>query len=316
MARDKHSFSRLVDHLAVADETYREVDAEYFLELEKLSQVLPMSGPRRLNRRGMGESIRGPREFDPQNDDRRHINHRLSARRPDDDEHIVIEREAELRHHVYLWRDDDRRMLYASDDTLYSKKDAAEILLLAMAMHLSSNGESVGILGGRGVRNGKKVGGWLQGEIDSIVTADGSGAMPFPMRRVPRNSTVILFGDFLGRRPDDIAAGLSWLSDLGLGGHLVSVHDPEELDFKFTGQKLFKAMDGGLSVEFRRAEKKREVYQQKVRERFQAVRDVCEKNEFSFHICATDDPLSDMLLRLYGEPVETRNKRDFGVVPT
>jgi hypothetical protein len=151
MAENKmDSFYRL---LAGVDDTYKKLPINLRLQVEKISQGLTEFGPRKLHRRGVGTEFFESRDFRSDVDEPRKINARLSGRagKP-----VVIEKEAEIRQHFYLWRDPSPSMDFNSAAANYTKREAAEIMLLAFAKHLSKNEELIGILDRRGTYRGGK----------------------------------------------------------------------------------------------------------------------------------------------------------------
>jgi len=280
--------------LAGVDETYRKIPMNMRLEIEKISQGLSEFGPRKLHRRGAGTEFFESRDFRPDVDEARRINARLSARagRP-----IVIEKEAEIRQHFYLWRDSTKSMDYTSGKARYNKKQSAEIMLLAFAKHLARNEELIGILDGRGVYRGGKASEQLAHQMMNVTIMGGD--MPVVARKLPQHSTVVLFGDFL-MNPDDLAKRLGNLNGLGLTGYMVMVLDPQEIDFKFKGHMEFDGMEGEGKKAFKKTETMQALYQEKMLAHIDSLQKLCVAKSFKFILQRTDEPLHGGLMAIDG----------------
>jgi len=300
----------LYNVLSGVDQTYNQLPLSMRLEIEKISRGLSEFGPRKLRKRGVGMEFFESREFRPDVDDPRRINARLSARagKP-----IVIENEAEIRQHVYLWRDATGSMDYESDNVSYTKKQAAEIMLLSFAKHLSRNEEAVGILDRKGVFRGGSAADSLMGQLmDVAVIASDT---PVLNRKFPRHSTVVLFSDFM----TDSAAlrkNLEALNGVDLKGYMVMVLDPQEIEFDFKGHIEFAGMEGEGTERFKKAESMRDAYQEKMKAHMRDVQHLCEAKGFKFILQRTDKPLYEGLLEIYGVSAATAPRRpDVGFTP-
>jgi uncharacterized protein (DUF58 family) len=137
---------------------------------------------------------------------------------------------------VFLWRDAGPGMEYRSDRSVPTKRQRAELLLLALAALLLRGGERVAVLGGgRQPAAGRGVLPALQAALDQ--NAPLAAADP----PVPRHATLVLFGDFLGP-VDVIAAALTHAAARGAAVDLVQVLDPAEIALPFQGRVRFREM--------------------------------------------------------------------------
>jgi uncharacterized protein (DUF58 family) len=265
------------------------------VKINKITQGLSEFGPRKLRRRGIGTEFYEARDFRRESDDPRRINARLSGRagRP-----IIVEKEAEIRQHFYLWRDGSASMDFTSDDTRFTKKEASEVMLLAFAKHLAKNEELIGLLDQRGRYRGGKAANAIHNKMMSDVTVV-TGDIPNIERRLPQNSTAVLFSDFL-MDPVELAKGLERMHGQNLQGFLVMVLDPQELDFSYKGHVEFEGMEGEGREKFEKAETMRSPYLTKMHEHMRHIEDVCKRRGFKFIIQRTDRPLHNALLEIYG----------------
>jgi len=286
----------LFNLLAHADDTYDNLPTNIRLDIENIAQSLPEYGPRLLSRRGIGTEFFESRDFRPDTDDPHKINARLSGRagRP-----IMVEKQAEISQHVYMWRDPSESMNYASTHAPYSKKQAAEIMLLALTKHLSKNDERIGIIDtGKAFKGGKAAELVSSNMIETTNVITGH-MMPVLPDKIPPQSTAILFSDFM-MEPREIEDNLNHLSNHGLRGFFMIVLDPQELDFNFKGHIEFQGMEGEASTVFKRTESMQDQYREAMRTHIDWLREACAKRGFQLIIQRTDEPLHEGLLSVYG----------------
>jgi uncharacterized protein (DUF58 family) len=289
--------SDFYDLLAQADDTYAELPPELRLEIERLANCLMDAGLRRLRQKGRGFEIFGTHEY-RKGDPARDINPRLTARKR---KPIVIEWQKKIPHHFYLWRSATPLMKYASSD-LHTKKQAAEIMLLALAKHLAKNEELIGILDQKGVyRHAQEFNSAAENLADvSVITGD----MPSLSRKLPRNSTAVLFSDFW-MDPDTLTSNLDNLTGTDLNGFMVMVLDPQELEFDFRGSIEFNAPGEKDTVNLKKAESLRDKYKSSMNRHINDIKQICENKGFTFIMQRTDKPLHHALLKIYGLPADT-----------
>jgi len=288
--------------LAGADKTYAALPQRLQLEIENVVRGLPEVGPRMLRRAGPGMEYFDQRDFDPEIDERRHINARLSARAAPDPHtgeprEIVVVKEAEIRQQVYLWRDASGSMDIPFDPKRFTKKESSEIMLLAMARHLARNEDMVGILDGRGTYRGGSASSAIASSLFNVTVI--ASDTPHPQRKLPRNSTAILFSDG-GMSPDDFARRLQPLKQQGLDVYMVLVLDAQEIDFNYDGHFEFQGAEGDGVRAFSVSQGERAHYRQLIGEHLRALQSICEANQVKLILQRTDEPLKNALLSIYG----------------
>jgi uncharacterized protein (DUF58 family) len=276
------------------DKTYSNLPLRMKMDIERISSSMTQFGPRRMRRAGLGSEFFESRDYRPGVDEIRKIHARLSGRagRP-----IVVEKEAEVPHNFFLWRDATSSMNYSSNPENYTKKQASEVMLLAFAKHLARNEEQIGIIDAQGVFRGARVTQSLANQLLGVSVM--AGDMPVIARRLPENSTAVLFSDFLVEQ-DALVQSLGQLNGLGLNGFMVMVLDPQEIDFKFKGHTEFKGMEGEGTKAFKKAESMRIAYHEKMRQHIDGIEKICRSKGFRFIIQRTDQPLHNGLLAIYG----------------
>lgn len=295
VSNDNTSNDSLSDVLADVDETYGNLPERMRLQIEKISKGMAEFGPRKLNRQGLGTEFFEAREYRPGIDERKAINARMSAKAQKE---IVVEKEAEIRQHFYLWRKGYGSMDFASDPDLWTKKEAAEIMLLAFAKHLAKNEELIGVLDRKGTYRGGKVSNNIAAHLQDVNII--AGDMPSINRKLPMNSTVVLFSDFY-TDPKEIVNSLDQLQGQGLRGFMVMTLDPQELEFNaYEGHTRFKGLEGEGTHVFKKAQSVRHEYQEKIGKHIEWLRDLAQHKGYEFMIQRTDKPLHHSLLRIYG----------------
>lgn len=292
--KQKPELTTLYNLLAEVDLSYEHLPQRMRLEIEKISQGMSEFGPRKLGRRGQGMEFFEARDFRPDSDDPKHIHARLSARRG---RNVVVENEAEIMQHIYLWRDPSASMDYKSAEEVYSKKQAAEIMLLSLAKHLSKNEELVGILDKKGGFRGGKAAQAIAHQLLDVSVI--SGDVPNLERKLPANSTVVMFSDFLMDKQELINT-LGEIQGNKLSGYLVMVVDPNEISFDFKGHIRFNGLEGEGSKSFKKAESMKAEYHKKMAAHIEWVADIAREKGFDFILQKTDEPLHEGLLALYG----------------
>ena len=293
-SKERKRLSDFYDVLAQADKTYANMPVRLRMEIEKISLGLPEHGPRRLGRSGPGTEFFESRDYRAGLDDPRKINARLSARAG---ENKVVEKEAEIRQHFYLWRDASPSMEFNSQKKGFNKKQASEIMLIAFAKHLAKNEEMIGILDRKGAYKGGKASDLVAEHLADVSIL--SDDMPFVTRKLPRYSNAVLFSDFMGD-PETVRNGLSHLQGIDLKGTLVMVLDPQEIDFNYKGHVEFEGMEGEGSLKFENAHAMKDEFLQSLREHIQTLQSIAQEKGFDFIIQRTDEPLHNTLYTLYG----------------
>lgn len=249
---------------------------------------------------GLGESFWQFRRYEP-GDNITRIDWRQSAK---NDPVFVRETEWEAAQSVYLWRDGSPSMNWRAKKDRPTKRDRADLLLLATCVLLIRGGERISLLEGeqppsasRAVLHRLALQLTQQAQLAQQGHPDGT-SLP-PRRILPRHAQVVLFSDFLSPLPD-IHATLQQMTGMGVRGHLVHILDPAEESLPFDGRVEFRGLEGETRLLVPRVEGIREAY----RERLAAHRDglaaLARTAGWSLTTHHTDRPPQVPLLTLHG----------------
>ncbi len=261
------------------------------IEAERVASTV-MQGVHGRRRAGQGEAFWQFRRY-AQGDPITRIDWRQSARTQ---AVFVRENEWEAAQSVWLWRDASASMAYRSKSSLPTKRDRAELLLLATAAMLLRGGERTALLGQGGPpANSRATLIRLAASLDQ--TAAGDGLPPSVM--LPRYGRVVMFGDFLTPL-EDIAAKLAGFAGAGAEGHLVQVLDIAERSLPFKGRIRFEGMEGEGTMLARRAERLRDEYKDRIDQHCAGIADLARGFGWSHAIHDTSQSAEAALLALYG----------------
>jgi len=246
---------------------------------------------------GQGETFWQFRQYEP-GDAASRIDWRESAK---SQRFYIRETEWEAAQSVWLWRDPSASMDYSSAEYVAgaewpSKRDRAELLLVALASLLVRGGERLSVLGsGISPVSGRAA---LSRVID-ILGHDGSrsDSLP-PFEPLPRAAFVVLIGDFLAPL-DSVNAALTRFAAIGVKGHLLQIVDPAEEDLPFDGRVRFAGVEERDEIVISRVEGIRQDYAARFRDHRAGLAAIAGRLGWSFGSHRTDRPPSLALLALY-----------------
>jgi uncharacterized protein (DUF58 family) len=210
---------------------------------------------------------------------------------------FVRENEWEAAQSVWLWHDSSSSMGYRSVQGLPTKKERAELLLMALAVLLVRGGERVALLGTGLPPSGNKV---TLNRLAMRILEDTLPKDGLPrVEPLPRHAQVVLIGDLLSPLPD-IHKTVAALSGRGLRGHLVQVLDPAEETLPFDGRVEFEGMEGEDELLIPRVEAVRQAYMERLEAHRDGLAALARAAGWSFVTHRTDRPPQTALLALYG----------------
>lgn len=240
---------------------------------------------------GQGDSFWQYRPFLP-GDAQTRIDWRASGK---SDRAFVRETEWEAAQSVFLWRDGSPSMAWRSGAAVPEKRERADLLLLALGALLLRGGERVRLLGGPPrLRGGRAA---LDGLADALADLPAGGGMP-DAAPIPRNSAVVLIGDFLSPL-DEIRTVVAGLAALPVAGHLLQVLDPAEALLPYTGRVRFRGMRQEVDAVVPRVEGIRTGYAEALAKQQRGLAELCFTAGWSFGMHRTDHPPEAALLGLY-----------------
>ncbi len=259
------------------------------IEARRIAETI-LQGTHGRRRVGLGESFWQFRAYE-QGDPATRIDWRQSAR---GDRLFVRETEWEAAHSLWLWRDASASMDYASSEALPTKRARADLLLLALAALALRGGERAGLLDATSRTLATTQSGLERLARALDLPSAGPADLP-PAQDLPRHSTVVLFGDFLGPLPE-IAEAVGRLTLRGVQGIIVQILDPAELALPFTGRVRFEGVEGEDSELVPRAERLAEQYRDRLAAQQQGLGSIASRAGWRVTLDRTDRvPLHSLL---------------------
>jgi uncharacterized protein (DUF58 family) len=246
---------------------------------------------------GQGETFWQFRQYEP-GDAAARIDWRESAK---SQRLYVRETEWEAAQSVWLWRDASASMSYTSADYLPgaewpTKRDRAELLLVALASLLVRGGERLTVLGsGMAPMSGRIA----LSRVAELMGRDQLDAASLPaFEPLPRAAQLVFIGDFLSP-PDAVNSAVARFAAAGLKGHLLQIVDPAEEDLPFDGRVRFEGVEERDQVVISRVESVREDYSERFRRHREGLAAIAAALGWSFGFHRTDRPPHLALLALY-----------------
>ena len=254
---------------------------------------------------GIGESFWQFRQYQP-GDPIQRIDWRQTAK----SQHVYIrELEWEAAQTIWLWRDASPSMDYRSGPEIPSKRERAELLLLALAILLNRGGERVALLGGS---HGPSTG---ETAVNRIVQAFGlaseetQGAdegLPGDAH-IPRHAELVVIGDLLSPLAE-IDKVVARYANRGVRGHMVQILDPAEATLPFGGRIRFEGFEGERETLVPRVEAVRDAYLDRLSAQQDGLQALCRSAGWTWAVHRTDRPPQTALLTLFAalsqEPVD------------
>ncbi|WP_245215234.1 DUF58 domain-containing protein [Pararoseomonas baculiformis] len=211
-----------------------------------------MQGVHGRRRSGQGDAFWQFRPYLP-GDDAARVDWRQSAK---SDRLYLRETEWESAQTVALWRDSSPGMDWSGATTRPTKKERAELLLLALSSLLLRGGERVRLLGGGRGLSGR-------GALPALAMRMDAQSGPPADEALPRHARGVLFSDFLAPLPE-LRERLAPLAAAGMRGTLVALHDPAEETLPYGGRVRFEPLDGGEAALVPRVEGIRALYEERM----------------------------------------------------
>ena len=245
---------------------------------------------------GQGETFWQFRQYQP-GDAASRVDWRESAK---SQRLYIRETEWEAAQSVWLWRDASASMDYSSAKYLSgaewpTKRDRAELLLVALASLLVRGGERLTLLGsGIAPMNGRIALSRIVEMIDGNPKADSLPAF----EPLPRAGQLVLIGDFLSPL-EMVNSAVTRFAAAGLRGHILQVSDPAEEDLPFDGRIRFAGVEERDEVVISRVESIRGDYSARFQRHREGLAAIAGAVGWSFGFHRTDRPPHLALLALF-----------------
>jgi len=241
---------------------------------------------------GQGETFWQFRRFEF-GDAVQRIDWRRSARA---DPLYVRETEWEAAQSVWLWRDGSPSMDFRSRPNLETKRERADLLLLALASLLVRGGERTALLetgmfpsAGRAVMTRF----WAMMQSGKLKDQSLPG-----VDLLPRFARVVLIGDFLSPL-EEVQRVVDSYAGRGVKGHLVQVLDPAEEQLPYDGRVLFEGPEAEGEVLIPHVSSLRDAYQGEFARHRDGLQALAARMGWSFTFHHTDHPPEGPLMALY-----------------
>lgn len=226
----------------------------------------------------------------------------------------IRETEWEAAQSVWLWRDPSASMNYSSAGYVAggswpTKRDRAELLLVALASLLVRGGERVAMQGsGRSPISGRAA---LTRIIDLIehtgpALATAAGSLP-GFEPIPRAAQLVWIGDFLSPL-EAVHDAVGRFAGAGIKGHLLQIADPAEEDLPFAGRVRFEGVEEPDALLVSRVETLRGDYAERYRAHRDGLAEIARGVGWTIGFHRTDRPPHLALLSLHAALAADRRR--------
>lgn len=221
---------------------------------------------------------------------------RVDWRRSARDEHLYVrEREWEAAHTVWIWVDRSASMAFLSALSATPKLDRALVIGFALAHLLVEGGERIGLPGLMRPTADRNV---IEKMAETMVHDRGQRPSLPPSFSPSSLAETVLLSD-LWSPVEDVSRTITQLAASGAQGHVVQIVDPAEETFPYAGRVEFIEPEGAGAVTAGRAESWQAEYAGRIERHRAAIRTETDRLGWSFTIHRTDQPASQLLLRLH-----------------
>ncbi len=259
------------------------------VEAERIASTVIL-GEHGRKRAGPGESFWQYRPYSF-GDSTQRIDWHKSAR---SDRIFIRENEWEAANTLWVWASPAVSMDFRSHLSGVTKRERAQLLVLAVASLALRAQERVGALDSPQKPDHSRA--QLVRIAQWFMKREGSALPGFT--RMPRFSSAVMAGDFF-EPLQEIAAAITPIAAAGVRGHLVQVVDPAEETLPYSGRVEFHEMAGPLKFLSAKAETLRGAYAEKLDAHRAGLRDLCSRIGWSFTIHRTDQSPAVPLLSLH-----------------
>ncbi|HEY8873090.1 MAG TPA: hypothetical protein VIM52_08675 [Stellaceae bacterium] len=185
-----------------------------------------------------------------------------------------------------------------------TKRDRAELILVALASLLIRGGERLTLIGsGLAPTTGRvaltRLVHLLERAPDQEPVTQGTATQGLPpFEPLPRAGQLVLVGDFLAPL-DNVNAAIARFAGAGLKGHLLQIADPAEEDLPFAGRVRFEGVEERDEIVISRVETIREDYRERFRRHKAGLAEIARAVGWTLGYHRTDRPPHLALLALH-----------------
>lgn len=253
--------------------------------------ILHGANPQR--KAGSGETFWQFREYRP-GDLPREIDWRQSAKT---DRVYIRQHERHSAQSCIFWLKQNADMAFKSPSAPYDKRSAAAILALTLALLHSRSGDMIAACDLQRPGHSEKT---LQ-RFERLIMEERPETLPENLP-LPRRAQFYALSDFW-EPLEDIEAALSPLAGRTQAGCLIQILDPAELELPYQGRIIFEDMksEAGYKTPIENAADIREAYQKRITAHNEALRALCTKWGWRYHLHRTDTPPAETLRPLWLE---------------
>jgi len=219
------------------------------------------------------------------------------------DRFFVKQFEAETNMPVFFFLDTSASMFFKSDEAAMSKYEYGATIAATMAYLLTQQKDNFGLtLFDEKVRsflNAKGSGAHFRNIVDILGKTAAGGktdigrAMLAVAPQMKNKGIVVVISDFADES-ELLTKGLGQMSYLGYDALMFHIEDPVERDFPFTGQTIFRGLEGEGRL-LCDPEDLRHAYLNERERHLASIRQVCTRFRYEFDDISTDGRLDAVL---------------------
>ena len=197
----------------------------------------------------------------------------------------VRETEWEGAQSIWLWRDASPSMSFKSKQSLRTKGEETDLLILALSILSARGGERIALLGSDALPCSGQL------ALRRILTAIENNQAPVAslpcLQNLSKNSRLVMIGDFLSPL-NQIEDVIVHFASLGVCGYLIQVLDPAEEFLPYDGRILFSDIEGEGEVMISHVESMRNEYQAELENHRFGINEICRRFAWGFISHRTD----------------------------
>jgi uncharacterized protein (DUF58 family) len=240
-------------------------------------------------RAGTGEKFWQYREYDIY-DRPEDIDWRQSAK---NDNIYIRQKEWQTVQTNMFWVQNNVSMKYRSSKELPYKNVAATTIALAIAVLMTRDHEQAGPLDGS--FSCGRTSSIIDKLSESFLYKQGEGISSVSSYTVPKNSNIILCGDFLDPL-EDIEKAISPLTEKASRIFIIQVMDPAELDLPYEGRVIFDNKKSMGRFHINNVQSIKAEYQENISNHLNELDNLCKKYGWLRTLYNTDNDMIDALL--------------------